>query len=454
MRLLSLAARNLKQRALSTALTILSILLGTGIVAFLWLAATQAHKRYVTSSKGYDVVIGDKLSSTLDLVLVSVFLVKNAQGFIPLSVYKELHDDRRKWGRNVRTVVPFAYGDTYRGFPILATTDEWFKRWGSPSEAMAETTRPPELGFAAGGPFDFSHEDLLKEAAFQDHLKSTDDHSGHDHAHADRIPPDWKRVVIGAAVARGLGLWLGSKLVPTHGAENELHEHAEAECEVVGVLEPMGTPIDRAIYMPLGCFFRMQEHDAVRASGAENQWGDVPVSALVVNTRPGGDLRVNAAFRRRLDAQAALPKIEIRRLFRIVGNVSVALHAISWVVLVVACIGIFVSLYNTMNERRRDVAIMRSLGARRVQIFGIVLLEAVLITAVGATLGVGGAHSTAELFSGWLFDRTGVPMHGAAFEIRELWLILGVVVLGGVAGILPAAQASRTDVARFLTPDR
>ncbi|MAE77166.1 MAG: hypothetical protein CMJ85_09885 [Planctomycetes bacterium] len=454
MRLLRLAARNLKQRPLTSVLTTVSIMFGAALVSFLWLVAGQAERRYVTSSRGFNVVIGPKESSTLDLVLSTIYMIKPAQGVIPLSVYKELHSDTKKWGRHVRCAIPVASGDSYRGFPIVATSDEWFKVFGRPKPSW-KTNRPPEMRFAAGKEWDFTHEELLAEAKFQEHLKEPGGHEGHDHGHGDIVPEKWRKVVIGAGVAREIGLSLGSKIVPAHGVgDASLHHHDEAECEVVGVLEPLGTPIDRTIYMPLGAFWRLKGHEAI-GSTTKNQYGDVEISAVLLNTRPPiGFQHVRRAFGRRIDGIAALPETEIRSLFKVVGNIALALRTISFVVLWVASIGVFLALYSTMSERRRDVAIMRSLGARRLQIFGIVVFEAVLITATGAVLGVGLAHAIAQSLSGWLLAETGVPMSGVAFGIEELWLILGVTVLGGVAGYLPAYQASRTDVARYLSPDR
>jgi putative ABC transport system permease protein len=313
--------------------------------------------------------------------------------------------------------------------------------------------RPLELRFAAGRSFSFDHRALLAEAAFQAHLREEGDHAGHDHGDAHAIPEAWEEIVIGALVARELGLGLGSTIVPAHGVGATLHHHDEAECRVVGILEPLGTPIDRAIYMPLGAFYRMQEHAAIGSDSKRAD--DVEISAIVLNTRPPmGHLQVARAFQRRSDAIASLPADEIRRLFTVVGNIALALRAISFLVLIVGAIGVFIALYTTMNERRRDVAIMRSLGARRLQIFGIVLLEALLITAVGAVLGVLGAHLIAFGLADWLLARTGVPMTGATFALAEVWLILGVSILGAGAGLLPAVQASRTDVAQFLGPDR
>lgn len=448
MKLFALAWRNLKQRALSSTLTIVSIMLGTALVAFLWIVATEARNNYVRSNKGFDIVVGPNGTSTLDLVLNAVFLVKPAQGVVPLSTYRELHDDRRKWGRHIRYAIPFAYGDSYRGFPICATTDEWFGKWGKLDKGTMQFP-PPSLAFAEGAPWTFSHEELLKEAEFQAEL-----HRKGAARQELEIPAAWRKIVLGATVARTLGLGVGDTMAPSHGTGSTLHVHEEARSEIVGVLEPLGSPIDRGIYVPIGLNYRLADHAAIGKRTREVTADDVEISAIVVACRPGvGFLQVRKSFMTRRDAIAAVPRVEVLELFKVVGKIDVALGAIAWIVLVVASLGIFLSLYNTMAERQRDIAILRSIGARRHQIFTITLAEAAWIGLIGAILGVLLAHGAAWTFSNVLADATGVPIRGAAWAWRELWLILGVTALACIAGLIPAWRASSTDVASRLSRD-
>ena len=132
---------------------------------------------------------------------------------------------------------------------------------------------------------------------------------------------------------------------------------------------------------------------------------------------------------------------------QLVGSATDILRVISYLVLVVAAVSIMVALYNTMNERRREIAIMRSLGARRAQILFVILQEALLVSLLGAVLGVVFCHAAAYLFSGSVAERTGVTIGWAVFSTAEIWLILGVGVLGAAAGILPAVKGSMTQVA-------
>lgn len=246
---------------------------------------------------------------------------------------------------------------------------------------------------------------------------------------------------------------MGDWITSVHGAKDDPdpHVHEESKCKVVGVLAPTRTPIDRSIFIPLSTFLTMDKHDdAVRQSGGEAQ---VMLTALVVDPIPRlGAAHLRREFQTRADAQAAVTTFEVTELLRLVGSATDVLRVVSWLVVIVAAVAIAVALYNTMNERRREIAIMRALGARRGQILAIVLLEAVVIAVVGAVLGVLACHAAAWALRDVVQERTGVFVDWAAFSLDELWLILGVGVLGGVAGILPAIKGARTQVADNLSP--
>ncbi|MCB9882957.1 MAG: ABC transporter permease [Planctomycetes bacterium] len=449
MKLFAMAWRNLRQRALSSTLTILGVLLGTALVTFLWLVASEAERKYVQSTSGFDVVVGPNGTSSLDLVLNAVYLAKPAQGVIEFRTYRELHQDdakdRKTWGRYVRYAIPFAYGDSFHGFPVCATTDEFFLKWGNAPESVKED-RPPDLRFAAGGPFAFSHEDYLGEAEVQAARHRAGDTS------EQEVPPAWRKVVLGALAARQLGLGVGDSIAPAHGTGSSLHFHEEARSEVVGVLEELGSPLDRGIFVPVGLHYRLSDHAAIGKASVDVTADDVELSAVVVSCRPGiGFMQLRKAFMTRTDAIAAVPRIAVQELFQVVGNIAEALGAIAWIVLVVASLGVFLALYNTMVERERDIAILRSIGARRFQIFTITLAEAAWIGFVGAALGVLAAHACVYLFADGLAVSTGVPIRASAFAMREVWLVLGVTALASIAGLIPAWRASSTDVARLLS---
>ena len=154
MNLLHISLRNLRIRILSSGLTMVSIALGTALVALIWLMIDAADKHYKASLLGYKAVVGPKEGAPMALVLNTVLNLGSSPGVVPLSVYRELHDGRlgRRFG--LRYAIPQARGDQYAGFPLVGTTDEMFTLFRRGKTGAGE---PRTLEFAAGGPFEFSH---------------------------------------------------------------------------------------------------------------------------------------------------------------------------------------------------------------------------------------------------------------------------------------------------------
>lgn len=466
MKLISISVRNLRVRALSSLLTTVSIAIGTLLLAALWLLLDETKAQYRYGAQGYGVIIGPQEGSTMDLVLNTVYSLGVSHGHVPFKVYRELREGGgRIEGTNRRVnllyAIPQARGDTYRSYHIVGTTDEMFSEFfykGSPKDRQT-------LELAAGRFFSYPHEKFVEFAEEQARKKASGepepshshshDHSHGSHSHGDTIHygPE-NEAVIGHEVARKLGLSLGDPIVPTHGSADDpgAHVHLESACQIVGILDRTGTPIDRMIYIPISTFLTMDGHEVIRET-ADATADNIGLSAIICRgKRPNDNMNVRYAFQGRRDAQAAWTHFEVGRILEIVGNATRVLDVTSWLVLIVAAVSVLVALYNTMNERRREIAIMRSLGARRNQILGIVVGEAALIALVGSVAGIVACHLVVMGLSGWVADTTGVLLDWTAFSMREVWLILFVTALGAVAGVLPAIKGARTEVAANLGP--
>ena len=463
MNIISISLRNMRIRALSTALTALSITLGTSLIAVLWLAMDAADTQYKSTQLGFKAIVGPKQGSAMNIVLNTVLNLQNAPGFVPMSVYRELREGPIARRVSPRYVIPQSRGDIYRGFPIIGTTDEMFTKFRRGKDA-------PLLKFAAGKRFSFSHDDLEKfakeyakklkeerarkssgvvENAGSNHEGHDHEHDGHDHNH---IEPS-HHAVLGARAAERTGLRVGSTFVPTHGSVDTVaaHVHDADRMKVVGILAATGTPLDRSIFVPLSGHLAIEGHDPIRDQEAHAD--NLLFSAIIVDTRShlGGPV-LRSIFQTREDAQVAWPHIELARLYELIGGGQMLLQVVSWVVLVVGALLVLVALYNTMNERRREIAIMRSLGARRHQILRIILQEATFVSLLGGVCGVLLCHAGVLVFAEPVERITSVPMDWTAFSVWEVVLVLGVTLLGGISGILPAVKGSRTSVAENLGP--
>ena len=152
------------------------------------------------------------------------------------------------------------------------------------------------------------------------------------------------------------------------------------------------------------------------------------------------------------EAQAIFPSEVITRLFEgIVGNVQLVLLVLAVLVVVVAGVGMMVSIYNSMNDRRHDIAVMRALGARRRTVMEVILLESILLSLGGGAFGLFLGHALTGALAPYIMEQMGVVVHALHFQLSELILVPGLIILASLVGYLPAVVAYRTDVAQSLT---
>jgi putative ABC transport system permease protein len=451
MNLVKIVIKNMRQRALATWLTGASVMLGVALAVAILLIKQGVQQRFEQGTLGYEMVVGAK-GSPLQLVLNVVYNLDISPGNISWKLFERLRDDKR-----VKLAVPFSVGDNYKGFRIVGTTDTFFK------DFEFEPGRKPEL--AAGRIFNFS-EDALK-SAFQEAADRAREREAKERGEEVKPAPEPAHVerpfeaVVGSTVAQEAGLAVGQTFIAAHGVQPsaEAKEHTENPWTVVGILQPTHTAVDRAIYINLDSFYHIEGHELRGPTAPEkpeekdNDPDPGQVSSIVLKLRsPITAFGLYREINDREDAQAAFPAAEIRKLFDIVGNIDRLLLAQAILILVVAGVAIAVSIYNSMSERRREIAILRALGARRATIFSIVLLEAVTICLFGAAAGLVGGHVVVGLANGALYKASGFVI--PAFHIQPLeWYVLGIaVILGAVAGLGPAFGAYRTDVAKNLAP--
>ena len=457
MKLVSISLRNLRIRFVATVLTVCSILVATALYAGILVMAEQTSERFNGGYSASHAIVGPKDTSQLEIVLNTIFNVGDAPALFPLKVAIDLRNPRAFGGRGqVRYGIPQGRGDSVSryAFPVVATIDEMWSEY-----ELHGTT----LQFAEGRGFEFSWNDLMQLAEGLATYESARRAGEGPPPDRPLLRPEWRKCVIGSRVARTLGLSLGGVITPVHGKPGEwgTHDHPEAACEVVGVLAPTNSPIDTTIYLPLGVHLLIGGHEGgvfvtPQVPGkSEAQLAEMPVTAdqigltaIIIDPKdPVGDQILRNAFMRRPDAQIAKPREVIPKFLRDVGSAADVLTVIAWLVLLVASVSITVAIYNTMNERRREIAIMRSLGARRLQILAIITGEAALLSLFGALLGIAVCHLAALLLRATVEDMTGVYLDWLQFRPWELWLLLGVTAVGGLAGVLPAVKGSMTQVA-------
>ncbi|MFT7679472.1 MAG: putative ABC transport system permease protein [Planctomycetota bacterium] len=411
--------RSMRQHALSTTVTVLAAALASGLAMAVISLSGQASDAFAGGPVGFDAVVGSRGSKT-QLVLNTIFHVDASGGNIPWSMYESLKEDRR-----VELAIPYALGDNLRGFRVIGTSQELFTKYTYRDGSVLEFE-------GAGEPFD----------------------------------PAFRQAVIGAAAARELGLQRGDTFQPSHGLTYDPDDpktHAE-QYVVSGVLKPTYSPNDRIIWIPIEGIFRMEDHKLygagdvfVAESGQEIPDEHKEISAVMLKLGRGGPVPPGFALDQTINRQGkvatfAWPLAQVMAdIYNKYFWVADVLKLIASLVVVVAGASLLASIYNTMNERRREFAILRALGAGRMIVFTAIVLEAKAIALMGSILGYGVYFLVLRYAVGLVEQKTGVLLDPAALHPVLLWGPLGMLGIGALAGILPAWKAYSTDVARTLS---
>ncbi|MEZ5973950.1 MAG: ABC transporter permease [Planctomycetota bacterium] len=273
--------------------------------------------------------------------------------------------------------------------------------------------------------------------------------------------PNLREAVIGSVVAHKTKLRIGSRFQPTHSLDaGSDHVHDE-DYVVVGILAPTNSPADKVIWIPIEGMFRMDGH-YLRGAGEnfEAHAGEaIPdehkeVSAVMLRLKdPAAGFMMQARYNKEgKEATLAWPiATEVQSIFQQISWVSRVLILVAYLVVVVAAGSLLASLYNTMNERRREFAILRSLGARRRTLLGVILLESGTIALGGALLGFVVYFGIMAGAAAVIRSETGVVLRTMVYHPAMLWTPLGMLVVGAIAGLVPAMKAYSTDVSRELS---
>lgn len=397
MSLLTLSLTYLRARALTSALNLLLLALGVGTIVVLLLFSAQLEDRLTRDARGFDLVVGAK-GSPLQLILSSIYHVDVPTGNVPLAEADVLRKHRL-----VQAAIPLALGDSYRGFRIVGTEHAYPAHYGAT---------------------------VAQGRLWQESLEAT----------------------IGAAVAAATGLRVGSTFAGSHGIAEEGAEHGEHPYRVVGVLARTGSVLDRLILTPIESVWLVHEeqHGAAGEKEGEHE-EDREITALLIRyASPLAAATLPRLVNSQSALQAASPQFESARLLTLLGVGLDTLRGFGLLLIGTAALGVFIALYNAMQERRYDMALMRSLGATRGTLLRQVVLEGLLLVGAGTVLGLGLGHGVAELLGLLLPEARAMGLTGLAWLPQEFILLLLAAAVGLVASALPAAQAYRTDIAATL----
>lgn len=395
-----LIRRSLRQHALATIVTAISIALAGGLLMAVWSLKQQARQTFEQMDGGWDAVLGAR-SSKLQLVLNAIFHLEASPGNLSPADVQTIANNPA-----VRHVVPVAMGDNYQGFRIVGTTTNLFT----------------EHEYQAGRKLRVLPEGRL----FDD---------------------GYREAVVGAFAARKLGFKVGTEFKPYHGLNYDASAQHEDVYVVTGVLEPSNTPADKVLWIPIAGLQNMAGHDPATAAD---------VSAVLVKLRaPAAGRQLDQMYNKqgnRLTFAWPIGAV-MGQLFDKIGWFDRVLTLVAALVAFVAAGSVLASIYNSMAARRRDLAILRALGARRSTIFGAIVGEAIAVVALGNVIAFGLYFAILSVTAAILREQTGVVIDPWQFNPVWIWAPAALIGLGGLAGLVPAWVAYRMDVAEGLTPE-
>lgn len=451
MNLFQIAWKSVRQRKLASALTALSVSLGVMLMVIVLVISGAVNSAFSQRSLAYHLIVGAK-GSSLQLVLSSVYRIQPPIANLPLMYYKQLKEDKR-----IVKAVPLAFGDFTKpqdgSFPIVGTTNDYFLNEYTPDRHFEVEDQPG------------SHQlDGLYDA------------------------------IVGAEVARTNGWKVGDTFNIVHGSADSEDIHAE-DFTVVAVLKRTGTANDRSVFLNLEAVYTLDGHqkpidevetrirdfygndperlaialrelEDLKKKRAKGQEVGDPTMGFGLDT-PDAMKEVTAVFvtmksafnaisfssqlKSGSKAMAVNPTRPIQQLMdTIVGGIQKALVVLTGMIIVVSGISIFVSIYNSMSDRKREIGIMRALGARRNSVFAIVLAESGLLCIGGGIIGWLSGHLLAVAFAPEVSARTGLLLNGWMIHPYEFFLFPVLLLLGALVGFIPAMTAYRTNVADAL----
>ncbi len=411
-----LAMQSLRNRALTASLTVLAIAFSVMLLLGVERVRTGARQSFADTISGTDLIVGAR-SGAIQLLLYSVFRIGNATNNVTWQSYQDIAKRPE-----VDWIVPLSLGDSHHGFRVLGTTPDFFKHY--------KYRHGQGLVFAAGAPFS-----------------------------------DLYDAVIGSDVAQALGYKVGDKIVVAHGTGSiSFVEHADKPFRVAGILAKTGTPVDRTVHVSLEAIeaIHVDWQNGIPMPGQSVSADDarkMDLSPKAITAALVGLKSKLATFKlQRLinnytqePLSAIIPGAALQELWGLVGTAETALAVVSGMVVATALLGMVTMILTTLNERRREMAILRSVGARPATVMGLLATEAGFLTFLGVALGV------ILLYAGLLVGQPYVDrVYGLQLAVdpptaRE-WLTLATIVGAGfLAGLLPAMRAYRLSLADGMT---
>ncbi|MCK8103171.1 ABC transporter permease [Pseudoalteromonas sp. 2CM36K] len=400
--LFKLAYKSLLNRRASVLLTLLTIAISVMLLLSIERVRVDAKSSFSNTISGTDLIVGAR-TGDIQLLLSSVFRIGHTNNGVSWQSYQYITKQR-----GVKWSIPISLGDSHKGQAVLGTTLDYFKHY--------RFAKKQPLAFEQGQAFSSINE-----------------------------------VVIGSEVASKLAYKIGDEIVISHGMGNtSFHHHDDNPFKVVGILKPTGTPVDKTLHVPLAAIELIHggghhDHDDHHDHSSHALIGhpkqitaflmgfDSPLYTL--------QIRRNINQYKQEPLLAIMPTVTLKELWEMLAIIEKILLLFSFVVVIISLLGMLTTLLANLNQRRRELAILRSVGARPWQLFSLISMESLLTTFLGCLVGCILFYTLMGTTAGYLQSQAGVSINISMLSDYELTLIGVIMAAGFIIGLIPATRA-------------
>ena len=410
-----MSIKNILSKPLSSFISLALLTLGIGIISLLLQLNSLIKDQMDNNLRGIDMVVGAK-GSPLQLILSSVYHVDSPTGNIS---YKEA--EKISNNRMVGSSIKLLYGDNHKGYRIVGTEKKFIDLYKGVFKEGKEWEKPFE-------------------------------------------------VIVGSKVYKNLNIKIGDKLVSSHGLRETGESHEDQSFEVVGLLEPSNSVIDQLIITSPESvwdihdthnrndtndnFENENKHDHEHEDEHEHEhdeYDDKEITAMLIKfSSPMNIIQFPRQINETTNLQAAVPSYEISRLFKLFGFGIDTISYLAYLIIIVSGFSLFINLFNAMNERKYEMALIRTIGATRFQLSSMIILESLILTLIGFGLGLLFSRFGVMFVSSLMEESINYNLSSIKILSEELLLLLLSVILGVLSSLIPAIQVYKMNISKIL----
>lgn len=409
MNIFKLSLKNIFNKPLSSTISLALLILGIGIISLLLQLNTLIKDQMDNNLKGIDMVVGAK-GSPLQLILSSVYHIDSPTGNISLEEAEKISKNRM-----VGSSIKLLYGDNFKGYRIVGAEKKFIELYNGKIKKGKNLSKSFE-------------------------------------------------VLVGSKVYSKLKIDIGDDLISSHGLRETGESHDDQSFKVVGLLEPSNSVIDQLIItLPQSVWDvhgnhdheEEHEHDHEKEHehdhDEEHQHDDREITAMLIKFKsPMNIIQFPRQINETTNLQAAVPSYEISRLFKLFGFGIETLSYLAYLIIIVSGFSLFINLFNSMRERKYEMALIRTLGASRLQLSTMIIFESIILTISGFILGLLFSRFGVMFVSSLMEESINYNLSSFKILNEEYWLLLLSVIIGLMASLIPAVQVYKMNISKIL----